>query len=108
VNLKGLGRKCLILYHYSSLLDYLKMNITDPECGDWHAYHVVLRMKTLSLTGGTKIEVRALNALVAKPFHFLFTPITLHANMSVPTCETELSHFASSFVLKGRQEKSWF
>jgi hypothetical protein len=84
------------------------MNVTDPECGDWQAYHVVLSMKTLALTGRTKIKVRALNALVAETFYALLTAITLHASMLLLTCKTELSHFADvSLLLKGRNEKSW-
>jgi ABC-type microcin C transport system permease subunit YejB len=62
---------------------------------------MVLSMKTLAFTGGTKIEVTALNALVAKPFHSIPASITHYTSMSVPTCEKKLSHFASmTFVRK--------
>jgi hypothetical protein len=68
----------------------MKMNVTDPECRNWHAYHIVFSMKTLVLTVCTQIIVATLKALVAKPFYFLLTSIAYDTSVLVPTCETVL------------------
>jgi hypothetical protein len=89
----------------------MKMNVTDPECRNWHAYHIVFSMKTLVLTVCTQIIVTTLKALVAKPFHFLLTSITYHTSMLVPTCKTVLFlyknglHDMPLYEMEGRRKK---
>lgn len=81
----------IILLCYSSLLNHFTVNTTHPGYWNRQAYHAVVRMKTLALTGGTQIIVRTLNALVAKAFHLFLTPITCHTNMQlVLTCKMTL------------------
>lgn len=81
----------IILLCFSSLLNHLTVNTTHPGYWNRQAYHAVIRVKTLALTGGTQIKVWTLNALVAETFHLFLTPITCHTNMQlVWTCKTAL------------------